>query len=207
MKLARKYRSRRRSSGEPRRNPPFIEDMKSVVIPGFVAFGAARFATRMLTIAVNKRWPKLARHAGALAGAAVFGGAYVGSQKIKALEKYSEGIILGSGIGALVTIVQTYLPKLGWVFSEVAPSELQPGGAAGQLGSGELDEGEWGFYNDAYSGGRYNQAPAQTPAEMPARAMSAAAAETAKQQNAVDEFLAEMAQEPGGGGIFAGGIN
>lgn len=203
MRLARKYRRRHRSSGQPTPNPGLSRDFMDLVLPGFASFAAARFTTRMVTLAIAKKWPKLAHHAGAIASVGVFAGGYYGAHKISALSKYHEGIMLGTGVATMATLLQTYVPAMGWIIAEVAPAELAPPAPA----AGELADDEWGYANDAFDGGRY-QAPVAKV--IPAGAgvpMSSRAAEVAQEQSVIDDFIAEMNAEPGGGGIFAGGGN
>lgn len=208
MKLARKYRKRHRPAGTVRSNPAssFMGEVTDVLLPGFAGFAAARFATRMATLAIAKKWPKWARHAGALAGISVVGFSWFGAGKIKALSKYQDGLLLGSAIGTISTIIQTYVPALGWIVAEVAPAELAPTATAGELGATGMPDEEWGYYNDAFSSGRYPApAPRVQHGAAPSAVVSAAASETAKEQAAIDDFLNEMSADQTGGGIFAGG--
>lgn len=206
MKLARKYRRRRgkRRDDAPRSNPGLVDDIKDTFLPGFVGFAAARFATRMATIAINKRWPRFARHAGVLASLGVVTFAYYGAPKIKALASWADGLFLGAGIGAIQTGIQTYVPAMGWVVADVAPAELQAPAAAGELES-ELGDTGWAYANDAFSGGRYTQQRPMASSAGVAATANAAATENAKAEDAIDSFLAEMNADAGGGGIFAGG--
>lgn len=156
-RLARKYKKHKRSSSAPRPNPPFWADMGNQVLPAVAGFAGSRLLTRMLTLMLAKRWPKLARHAGAIAGVGVFAGAYWGAHKIKALARWADGIVVGAGVGAAATVVQTYIPKLGWIMKEVDDAEIAPPApAAEQVAAGEFDE-DWGAYNDAFDSGRYQQ--------------------------------------------------
>jgi len=212
VKLARKYRKRHRPAGQPRPNPAssFMAEVTDVILPGFAGFAAARFATRMATIAVGKRWPKFARHAGALASLSVLGFSWFGAGRIKAISKYQDGLLLGSSIGTLQTLIQTYIPKLGWIVAEVAPAELAAPAAGALSGGDGLPDEEWGYYNDAFSSGRY---PAPVPRSQhgaaPAAVVTASAAssQTAQEQAAIDDFMNEISADVGGGGIFAGGGN
>src|SRR6185436_5339996 len=110
MSRARKFRKHRRASGTPRPHPGFVGDLAHELLPAVAGFVGSRLSTRVLTLMLSPLRPKLARHAGALSSIGVFAAAYFGAHKIKALAKYQDGIVLGAGIGAAATIVQTYDP-------------------------------------------------------------------------------------------------
>jgi hypothetical protein len=167
-KLA-KFRS---SRGEPKRNPPLSTDVIQQIIPGFAAFAATRVVTRTAALQIAKRWPKYAKHAGALASIGTFTAAWLGAHRVKTLEKYHDMIVIGAGIGALQSLVQLYAPQFAWVVSDcspqlgaAAPSQpLLAAQAAPQLSGApaRIPQGfkpttanEWFTYNDAYDAGSY----------------------------------------------------
>ena len=176
-KLA-KFRSRHT---EPRRNPPFAQDMAAQIIPGFAAFAATRFVTRTAAIHIAKRWPKYAKHAGALASIGTFAAAWLGAHRVKYLEKHHDMVVVGAGIAAIQSLVQLYLPALGWVVSDCSPQLGSPASTkpllaqqaqlAGFSRSAPIPPGfkpttanEWYSYNDAFDAGSYRgKAEAEQP--------------------------------------------
>jgi hypothetical protein len=155
----------RKRHGEPKRNPPLSTDVIAQIIPGFAAFAATRYVTRTATIQIAKRWPKHAKHAGAMASIGAFAAAWLGAHRVKMLEKYHDMIVIGSGIGAIQSLVQLYFPAIGWIVSDcpqVAPKALlATQKTAPQLpapipqGFAPTTANEWFTYNDAYDAGSY----------------------------------------------------
>lgn len=128
---------RRRQARNPSKsltvNPPVGRDITHVLLPGFGAYAVTRFLSRVVYSMVQKRSPKLGKHAGALAALAGFGGAWFFAHKIKKIEDYHDGIIIGSGIAALQTIVRTYTPKYGWIVSDYKPGDVDAPPKAAQI--------------------------------------------------------------------------
>lgn len=195
------------------KNPPVLEDFTDMILPGFGGYGATRLLGRITHVQVAKRWPRFGKHAAALSAVAAFGAAWFAAHRVKALSRYHTPIVVGAGIAALKTLVQTYLPWLGWMTADVQEGDtraLPPGqtanpGGATSMGHSIFDEiddqvpgGEqtWSTYNDAFDQGSYkNQAPAHAPAETPAAADADAA---------MGEMLSELGVEDDlGQGIFA----
>jgi hypothetical protein len=165
----------RRRHGEPKRNPPLSTDVVAQIIPGFAAFAATRFVTRAAAIQIAKRWPKYAKHAGALASVGTFAAAWLGAHRVKTLEKYHDMIVIGSGIAAIQSLVQLYIPSLGWVVSDCSPQlgaapaqkllaaqtaaqqQTLSGGTPARIPQGfkPTTANEWFTYNDAYDAGSY----------------------------------------------------
>jgi hypothetical protein len=170
-KLA-KIRRRGRKTGDaaPKRNPPLGTDIAQYIAPGFAAFAATRLLTRIVAAQIAKRYPKFARHAGAMASAGAFAAAWFGAHRVKQLEKYHHPIVVGSGLAALQSVIQLYLPKIGQAL-DVTPPELAaplpaPGvaAAAPQLRSSpppipegftQTDANTWYSYNDSFDAGSY----------------------------------------------------
>lgn len=172
--------------GSRRRNPPVWQDTLELVGPGFAAFAATRFITRVATTQIAKKWPKLAKHAGALASVGTFLGAWWLGNRVKLIEKYHSAVIAGAGIATGQSLVQIYLPRLGWVVADATP-ELDTGAETQQITSSSggnsfdpaldssfeiLDEdGSWRKNNDASDSGRYANAPSahqrQRPVQTP----------------------------------------
>jgi hypothetical protein len=124
-RLHRRYRSRRSSSGEspsPRRNPPLLVDLAEFIGPGFAAFAATRFGTRIATQMIAKHRPSWGKHAGALASIASFVAAWQLAHRVKMLEKYATPVAVGAGIAAAQSLIQLYIPQLGWMVSDASPT-------------------------------------------------------------------------------------
>jgi hypothetical protein len=98
-----------------------ISDLFAYVGPGFAGFAATRFATRIASTQIATRWPAWAKHAGAVASVGSFLAAWQLAHRVRMLEKYSEPIAVGSGIAAIQSIIQLYIPRLGWVVSDATP--------------------------------------------------------------------------------------
>lgn len=181
-KLAKIRRRRKKNPGEPKRNPPLSTDIVHFLLPGFAAFAASRVGTRMAAVQIAKRWPKAAKHAGAIAAVGAFGAAWWGAHKVKFLEQYHDAIVVGSGLAAMQSLVQLYLPKLSPVLGEPCPSNVQiqmpktqaqlaqaqaaaqmrAAGAQPQVQQVPIPNGftqtsarDWYTYNDAYDAGGY----------------------------------------------------
>lgn len=182
----------RRRHGEPKRNPPLATDVVAQIIPSFAAFAATRFVTRTAAIQIAKRWPKYAKHAGAMASIGTFAAAWLGAHRVKMLEKYHDMIVIGAGLGAIQSLVQLYLPALGWVVSDCSPQlgatpaqkqllAAQTAAQQQQL-SGRPDRipqgfkpttaNEWFTYNDAYDAGSYRGKTEATQPEVPGETAS-----------------------------------
>jgi hypothetical protein len=195
------------------KNPPVLEDFTDMILPGFGGYGATRLLGRITHVQVAKRWPRFGKHAAAISAVAAFGAAWFAAHRVKALSRYHTPIVVGAGIAALKTLVQTYLPWLGWMTADVqdgdtkalpAGAQANPGETATSMGHSIFDEiddaapqgtQEWATYNDAFDKGSYrNQSPAHT-AESPAAADADAA---------MGEMLSDLGVEDDlGQGIFA----
>jgi hypothetical protein len=208
-RLARKYKKHKRPTGVPRSNPSsgWLKDLGHDVLPALAGFAGSRLISRMMTLAIHKKWPGAARHAGAISAIASFAGAAWGAHKIKSIEKYADGLVIGAGVGAAATILQTYVPKLGWMMAEVGTTELAPATPT-PMPTADFDpEGgdDWGAYNDAFDSGRYTSNPA---AVRTGSTQEAQASDTVDMsQDALDRFMSTLAVENnamGAGGIFSG---
>ena len=119
----------------PAANPPLADDFTGVIVPGFGAFAGTRVLQRMVYQMVQKRWPKLGKHAHALSGAIAFGGVWLAAHRIRALAKYHDGIVVGSGLAALYGIAQCYLPqKYRWLIADCKPADVKALPGAGGNG-------------------------------------------------------------------------
>lgn len=150
-------------------------DLLELVVPGGAAFIATRFATRMATTAIAKKWPKVAKHAGALASVGSFAAAWLVGHKLDLTRRYQEPIIIGAGVAAIQTLLQTYVPNLGWMVSDAsadvpAARQVQQQQVQQQVAQRsidpnfeDLDDGGWFSYNDGHSPGRYTNGGAHPP--------------------------------------------
>lgn len=150
-----------------RNNPPLLTDILEFVGPGFGSFAATRFLTRVATSQIAQRKPSWGRHAGALASAGSFFAAWFLGHRVRWLERWHTPIVVGSAIAALQSLIQLYLPTLGWVVSDATASLPTPESQAAlsirandqalaQLHLQPTDEDPSEFvYNDSYDAGRY----------------------------------------------------
>lgn len=174
-KLHRRYRHRKHKrnpdSGSPRSNPPLLMDLAEFIGPGFAAFAATRFGTRIAATQIAKRKPSWAKHAGALASVGAFLAAWLLAHRVKLLAKYSTPIAVGAGIAAAQSIIQLYIPKLGWMVADASP-EIATAAAPQQVTAGPapvgrlpadmeyVDEDPAQYtWNDSYDAGRHTTAP------------------------------------------------
>lgn len=174
---------RRRSTGESsshRSNPAGLAAVAEFALPGFGAFGASRFLSRIAAVQVARARPAWGKHAGVAAALLAAAAAYYGAPRVKALAKYEQPLTVGAVIALLQTFIQTYLPKLGWMLSDASPqlAEERTRGALADAapvqsltdGLEELDEDPAAYtYNDSYDAGR------TTPGPVPSTANAAGA--------------------------------
>jgi len=220
-KLAKFRRRHPKKSGAPKRNPPLATDLVAQIIPGFAAFAATRFVTRVAALQIAKRWPKHAKHAGAMASLGTFAAAWFGGHRVKMLEKYHDMIVVGAGVAAIQSLVQLYLPSVGWMVSDCSPelhagahpkqltaaSLLPHSAAAAEAAAAPLPQGfretsanEWFSYNDSYDAGIHK---GQTPAPDPSPLTSAF-----PDDQQIDELLSGDDDGIGdSSGIFSAGGN
>lgn len=171
-------RSRRikRSGAEPRHNPSGgLGELAEFVVPGFGAFALTRFFSRIAAVQVARKKPTWGKHVGALTSLLSVAAAYYGAPRVQKLGKYEMPLLVGSSIAALQTLIQTYIPKLGWMLADATPQLLEE--RAGSLnvqisqptGSAQsdllVDTGEdpsLYTYNDSFDAGRVQNSP-ETP--------------------------------------------
>jgi hypothetical protein len=113
-----KYRSRKV-------NPALATDLGKMVLPGFVSYAANRLLSRIVYTVIQKKWPKLGKHAQALASVLEFGGTWLAVHKIDKLKPYHDAVLVGSAIGTIQTVVQTYVPRYGWIVSDTKPEDVK----------------------------------------------------------------------------------
>jgi hypothetical protein len=155
-------------------NPPLFTELLEFVGPGFAAFAATRFGTRIATTQVAKLKPNMGKHAGAWISVAAFLAAWFLGHKVKFLEKYHTPITVGAAIAALQSLIQLYIPKLGWMVADASPeldaaavAAATPQLAAVNPNLQEVDDDPNEYtYNDSYDAGRYSK-PSRQPGQTP----------------------------------------
>ena len=175
-RLHRRYRKKKhkKNPGEPRApraNPPLLVDLAEFVGPGFAAFAATRFGTRIAATQIAKRKPTWGKHAGALASVGAFFAAWLLAHRIKMLARYHTPIAVGAAIAALQSLIQLYVPRLGWMVADASP-ELAAGSAPTTTTAPQALPPEFEYvdddpsayvYNDSYNAGRYGTQSAPKP--------------------------------------------
>ena len=164
-RFKRSKRSNPASSG-PRPNPPLFTELAEFIGPGFGGFAATRLLTRIAATQIAKHKPSFAKHAGAAASVSSFLAAWFLAHRVKALAKYHTPIVVGAGIAALQSIIQLYIPKLGWMVADASPQIAEEAQAKLVAAGPSLDDIEplddedpnMYTYNDSYDPGRVGQA-------------------------------------------------
>lgn len=110
-----KYRARR----NPSRAKKEAIELATSIGAGFAGYGAARLFGRIVFSQAVRRWPGASKHLHVLASAASAAGIYIGTRSWSKTEDYHEAASIGAGIALLQSAIQTYLPKFGWVVSDV----------------------------------------------------------------------------------------
>ena len=118
-RLSKRYRRNPETSS--RSNPPLFTDLAEFIGPGFASFAATRLLTRIAATQIAKKKPTWGKHAGALASLASFFALWWGANRVKWLERYHTPLVVGSGIAALQSVLQLYIPRLGWMVSDATP--------------------------------------------------------------------------------------
>lgn len=157
-----------------------MTDLAEFIGPGFAGFAVTRFATKVMTEQIAKRKPSWGKHAGAATAIASFLSAWFLAHKVKFLEKYHTPIVVGSAIAALQSVIQLYIPMLGWMLADptakpaIGPSDdlSLPQLRSAGLRPTSYDPNEY-MYNDAFDAGR------MSPPERRAATSGQAAASTA----------------------------
>lgn len=121
---ARKARKRAAGRSQSRAlaaNP--VGGLSSILESAGLAFGSyavTRFVSRVAFVQLSPKYPKLAPHLHTLSSLASTVATYYAAQHIEALKPYDEELVIGSVIASAQSVVQHYLPKFGWIVSDVA---------------------------------------------------------------------------------------
>lgn len=201
-RLHRRYRKKKNPSpSAPSRNPTAFADIVEFAGPGFAAFAVTRFGTRVIATQVAKHKPALGKHAGAVASVGAFFAAWLLAHRVKWLAKYHTPIVVGSAIAALQSLIQLYIPRLGWMVADATPELAAAPSQSQQLGDDVevLDEDpEMYVYNDSYDPGRHSPRGQHQQHQAPrANASSPSADDLMDDEMDVDEAQPQ--------GIFGGG--
>ena len=108
-----------------RRNPPVPQDFINTLLPGFGAYATTRLISRIVWVIANKRLPRVAKHASAASTILTFVGVWLLGHRVKRLARYHDPLIIGSGIAALQTMARTYIPRYGWIVSDVRQEDMR----------------------------------------------------------------------------------
>jgi hypothetical protein len=173
-RLHKRYTKNPCGGGVLKSNPPLFTELLEFVGPGFAAFAATRFGTRIATTQVAKLKPNMGKHAGAGISVAAFLAAWFLGHKVKFLEKYHTPITVGAAIAALQSLIQLYIPKLGWMVADASPeldaaaiAAATPQLAAVNPNLQQIDDDPNEYtYNDSYDAGRYSK-PTRAPGQSP----------------------------------------
>lgn len=170
------------------------------VVPGFGAYAGSRLASRLAWKALAQK--RFGRHAAPLVGVGAVVGAFLACRH-PSLRKYAVPVLIGTGIAAVQTLMQTYLPSMGWVVSDWSSGQYQIG--AGSGGQALVPTGE-SFDDTAYydetgdaGGADGGDAPAAGPGPQGVAPQAAAAGQ--------QEWVPDIADELDDLGSLAGGMN
>jgi len=199
-RVHKRYINKDKPRRNPEHNPPLFTDILEFVGPGFAAFATTRLVTRVATTQIAKRAPSWGKHAGAAASAGTFLAAWFLGHKLKWLERWHTPIVVGSAIAALQSLLQLYLPAIGWVVSDasaVLPNASSQNALTAQdqalaqmhLEPTNEDPGEFVF-NDSYDAGRYGGANGQQSMKTGMPITPHGALPPTQQQQAMDPDLA-----------------
>jgi hypothetical protein len=151
-----------KNSGTPKSNPPLFTELLEFAGPGFGAFAVTRLGTRIAATQVEKWKPSWGKHAGAVASVSAFLAAWFLGHRVKFLAKYHTPITVGAAIAMAQSLIQLYLPKLGWMVADATPDMVAAGltsnvamlTASSDLQPTDDDPNEF-TYNDSFDAGRF----------------------------------------------------
>lgn len=146
-----------------------MSDIAEIVLPGFAAFAGVRGATKIAVTQIAKLKPTAGKHAGAAVSVGAFLAAWFLAHRVKFLAKYHTGVVVGSAIAAMQSLIQLYMPGMGWLVADATPApqlpapSQSPGGFASQaeveraqaLKPVHDDPNEF-TYDESFDAGRYS---------------------------------------------------
>lgn len=90
--------------------------LATFVGPAAGGYIATRVVNRMARTSLAQRFPRVGRHSGPLASLFALALIYVTAKKWSKIQRYQTPIVAGATIAAVQAIIETYLPKLSWLF-------------------------------------------------------------------------------------------
>lgn len=93
---------------------------------GFAGYAVTRLLSRVVYSQAVQRFPRLANHAAVGTSAAGVVGTYLATRYWERAQGYQESATIGAGVALLQAVFQTYLPKFGWVVSDLDPGQYAP---------------------------------------------------------------------------------
>ena len=119
--IAKRVRRRQATRKAAVSNPSGGETWKETaefIAGSFAGYAVTRFASRVARVQLETKYPKAAPHLAVGSTVVTALAAWFLADKIKRFEKYHLPLVVGSSVAALQSIVQTYLPKFGWIVSD-----------------------------------------------------------------------------------------
>jgi hypothetical protein len=107
-------------------NPPDMSELAEFILPGFAGYGATKMLSRIVYTQLSKKWPGASKHVAVGSTVISFLAAWMLLHRIKKLAPYQMPATVGAGIAALQTIVSQYLPKYGWMVSDITMDSSSP---------------------------------------------------------------------------------
>lgn len=192
---------------------PGASEVAEMVLPGAAGFVGSRFLTRIAAVQVAKRAPGFGKHAGAIASVGVLAAAWLLANKWKPLARYQLPIVVGSAIATIQSLLQLYLPRIGWIVSDPMPDLAVAGGNQVLIQNGQAtmqlpgnlqpvdDDPNMYVYDDRYD--NQQSQPQQQPQQQQSQAPQGQGSGQTSQSD--DDLLAQIEDEQStqGLGIFA----
>jgi len=146
--VAYRRRKKKRNISKPAANPPIMQDFQDDILPAFVAYAGTRLLSNIVYSIASKRFPQGGKHIAVLSSGVAFAGAWTLIHRFESTMKYHSPAVIGSAIAAIQTGVQAYLPKYGWMMSDIAqnkpavtlPEPSVPGALLPSATEGDDDE-------------------------------------------------------------------
>lgn len=136
-----KYSQRRR------KNPPSTNgalDFASKMGAGFAGYTGTRLLSRVVYSQIIKRSPSIAIHGHVLSSVLGAIGTYFGTKYWDKYKEFHEAATIGAGVAVVQSAIQAYIPKFGWVVSDVKESDYVTAKKKAQLPQEEAEHFENG---------------------------------------------------------------